>query len=124
MKALRLPKDSDAEKAARSEAIEHATILAGEVPLKVARKSVEVLELAAEISSIGNTNAVSDAGVAGSLAMAAFQSAALNVKVNASGLTDTELADRWGVELQKLEASSDEYITEIRRQLSERAEIN
>jgi glutamate formiminotransferase/formiminotetrahydrofolate cyclodeaminase len=124
MKALRMPKESDAEKAARAEAIEHATIQAGEVPLMVTKKSVEVLQLAAELSSIGNTNALSDAGVAGNLAMAAVQSAALNVKVNAGGLIDTELADRWGVELQKLETSSDEYMTEIRGQLSERAEIN
>ena len=121
MKALRMPKDSDSE---RAKAIEHATIQAGEVPLMVAKKSVEVLQLAAELSSIGNANALSDAGVAGNLALAAVQSAALNVKVNAGGLTDTELADRWGVELQKLETSSDEYMTEIRRQLSERAEIN
>jgi glutamate formiminotransferase/formiminotetrahydrofolate cyclodeaminase len=124
MKALRMSKESEAEKAARAEAIEHATIQAGEVPLMVTKKSVEVLQLAAELSSIGNTNALSDAGVAGNLAMAAVQSAALNVKVNAGGLIDTELADRWGVELQKLETSSDEYMTEIRGQLSERAEIN
>jgi glutamate formiminotransferase/formiminotetrahydrofolate cyclodeaminase len=124
MKALRMPKDSEAEKAARAETLEQATIQAGEVPLRVTKKSAEVLELAAEISSIGNTNALSDAGVAGNLAMAAVQSAGLNVKVNAVGLIDTELADRWGVELQKLETSSDEYMTEIRRQLRERAQID
>jgi glutamate formiminotransferase/formiminotetrahydrofolate cyclodeaminase len=124
MVALRMPKDSEAERAARAEAIEHATIQASEVPLEVAKKSVEVLRLAAELCSIGNTNALSDAGVAGNLAIAAVQSAALNVKVNAGGLTNTELADRWGVDLRKLETSSDEYMTEIRRQLSERAEIN
>ncbi len=62
--------------------------------------------------------------VAGNLAMAAVQSAALNVKVNAAGLADTELADRWGVELLRLETSSDEYMTEIRRQLSKRAQID
>jgi glutamate formiminotransferase/formiminotetrahydrofolate cyclodeaminase len=124
MKAFRMPKDSDAEKAARGESIELSTIQAGEVPLKVAKKSVEVLKLAAELSSIGNTNALSDTGVAGNLAVAAFQSAALNVKVNASGLSDSDLADRWREELQKLEGFSDEQMTEIRRQLRERADIN
>jgi glutamate formiminotransferase/formiminotetrahydrofolate cyclodeaminase len=124
MKAFRMPKDSDAEKAAREESIELSTIQAGEVPLKVAKKSVEVLKLAAELSSIGNTNALSDTGVAGNLAVAAFQSAALNVKVNASGLSDSDLADRWREELQKLEGFSDEQMTEIRRQLRERADIN
>ncbi|MFQ5922199.1 MAG: glutamate formimidoyltransferase [Anaerolineales bacterium] len=124
IKALRMPKDSDGEVAARTEALERATIQAGEVPLKVAKNSAEVLELAAEISAIGNTNALSDAGVAGSLAMAAIQSAVLNVKVNAGGLADKELADRWQAELQKLEGFAEEKLTEIRRQLRERAKIN
>ncbi len=123
MKALRMSKDSDAEKAARLEALERATIQAGEVPLTVAKKSAEVLELAAEISSIGNTNALSDAGVAGSLAIAAIQSAALNVKVNGSGLADKDLASRWLKELSELERSSEEKLEEIRHQLRERAEI-
>ena len=124
IKALRMPKDSEAEKSARFGAIEHATIQAGEIPLKVAKKSAEVLELAAKISSIGNTNALSDVGVAGNLAIAALQSAALNVKVNASGLTDGELVERWRDELEKLEDFSDEQLTEIRRQLKDRAEID
>ncbi|MCZ6530404.1 MAG: glutamate formimidoyltransferase [Chloroflexi bacterium] len=124
IRALRLPKDSDDEKAARGEALERATIQAGEVPLKVAKSSAEVLELAAEISAIGNANALSDAGVAGNLAMAAIQSAGLNVKVNAGGLADQELADRWRAKLHRLEVFTEEKLGEIRQQLRERAEIN
>jgi len=124
IRALRLPKDSDDEKAARGEALERATIQAGEVPLKVAKSSAEVLELAAEISAIGNANALSDAGVAGNLAMAAIQSAGLNVKVNAGGLADQELADRWRAKLHGLEVFTEEKLGEIRQQLRERAEIN
>ncbi len=123
MRALRMSKDSDADKAARVEALERATIQAGEVPLMVAKQSAEVLELAAEISAIGNTNALSDAGVAGSLAIAAIQSAALNVKVNGSGLADKDLASRWQKELSELERSSEEKLNEIQRQLKERAQI-
>ena len=124
MMALRMSKDSDVEKAARAEALEHATIAAGEVPMMVAKKSAEVLELAAEISAIGNTNALSDAGVAGSLAIAAIQSAALNVKVNGSGLADKDLASRWLKELTELGGNSEEKVKEIHRQLQERAQIS
>ncbi|GMR11674.1 MAG: hypothetical protein BMS9Abin28_2511 [Anaerolineae bacterium] len=124
IEALRMPKDSDEEKAARGEALERATIHAGEVPLRVARKSAEVLELAAEISAIGNANALGDAGVAGYLAMAAIQSAGLNVKVNADGLADQELAGSWQVELQRIEVIAEEKLTEIRKQLREQVEIN
>ena len=123
MKARRMSKDSDAAKAARAKALEHAMIQAGELPLMVAKQSAEVLELAAKISAIGNTNALSDAGVAGSLAIAAIQSAALNVKVNRSGLADKDLADRWRKELRLLEEISEEKLQEIRRQLKERAQI-
>ncbi|MFQ5942582.1 MAG: glutamate formimidoyltransferase [Anaerolineales bacterium] len=123
MAALRLPKETDDEKASRAEALEEATVLAGEVPLQVARSSGDVLELAAEISEIGNKNAVSDAGVAGNLAIAAIQSAGLNVKANASGLKDKKLAKRWQEDYQKLEELAGEVLAEIRLQLSERADI-
>ena len=123
MRALRMSKESDAEKASRTQALEHATIQAGEVPLAVAQKSAEVLVLAAEIAAIGNTNALSDAGVAGSLAIAAIQSATLNVKVNGSGLADKDLASRWLKELNELERISEEKLKEIHRQLQERAQI-
>jgi len=123
MRALRMSKESEAEKAARAEALEHATIQAGEVPLMVANNSSEVLELTAKISAIGNTNALSDAGVAGNLAIAAIQSAALNVKVNGTGLADKDLAERWLKELDRLEATSAENLEKIRHQLRERAQI-
>jgi glutamate formiminotransferase/formiminotetrahydrofolate cyclodeaminase len=123
MAALRMPNESDAEKVSRTEALERATILAGEIPLGVAKSAAQVLKLTAEISAIGNINALSDAGVAGNLAAAAIVSAGLNVKVNAIGLSDRELAVRWQDELREFEESAEMQIEEIRRQLRERAEI-
>ena len=93
------------------------------MPLKVAKSSAEVLELAAEISAIGNTNALSDVGVAGTLAMAAIRSAGLNVKVNAGGLRNRELADQWQEKYKKLEEFAGEKLTALRLQLGERAGI-
>ncbi len=123
MKALSMPRDTSEETAARAEALELATVRASDVPLQVARSSAEVLGLAAEILAIGNRNALSDAGVAGRLAMAAVLSASLNVKANASGLTDRKLAARWLEELRKLEDLSEEKRVEIRGLLKDRAEI-
>src|SRR5690606_19484485 len=68
MAALRLPKDTDAQQAARAEAIEVATIRAAEVPLEAARLATRVIELAAELAETGNSNAVSDCGSGGALA--------------------------------------------------------
>ncbi|MEW5987594.1 MAG: glutamate formimidoyltransferase [Chloroflexota bacterium] len=89
--------------AARDQAIEEATIGAGEVPLQVARLSREAARLAQVITRIGNVNAVTDAAAAGVMARAAVQIAALNVKTNAKGLLNRELAQRWLDEVTALE---------------------
>jgi glutamate formiminotransferase/formiminotetrahydrofolate cyclodeaminase len=47
-----------------------------------------VAELAAQVATKGNTNAVSDAGVAGLLAEAACRGAAYNVRINIAALED------------------------------------
>ncbi|MCK5052971.1 MAG: cyclodeaminase/cyclohydrolase family protein, partial [Anaerolineales bacterium] len=103
MAALRMPKQSEGEKAARKEAIERATHLAAEVPLQVCRDAVEVLSLAAEVAEKGNQNALSDAGSAGAMANACLQAAALNVKINAGSVSDRKAAQTWLDELANLE---------------------
>ncbi|MGH2482837.1 MAG: cyclodeaminase/cyclohydrolase family protein [Candidatus Limnocylindria bacterium] len=83
-----LPRDSDGERAARKAAIGEASVAATKVPLRVARLAAEVLDLAASIASIGNRNAVSDAGAAALLAAAAARGAALNVRINLPSLPE------------------------------------
>ena len=92
MKARRMPRNTEEEKAKRAEAILAATRIAAEVPLHTAERAVEVMELAHEIASIGNTNAITDAGTAAALARAAVIGASLNVRINASGLPEDEAA--------------------------------
>ncbi|KAA3665229.1 MAG: glutamate formimidoyltransferase [Chloroflexi bacterium] len=89
--------------AAKTAAIEKATIGAGNVPLRVAQMSRGVALLAQNIAEIGNTNAVTDAAAAAIMARAAVQAAALNVKVNAVGLKDKSLATDWKKEVEALE---------------------
>jgi len=101
--ATRLPKATEAEKAARQTAIEQATIQAAAVPLEVARQAAQVLELAAEAAETGNANAVSDALSAAALAHAGLKAAAANVRVNAAGLQDASAAKPWLKELGELE---------------------
>jgi glutamate formiminotransferase / formiminotetrahydrofolate cyclodeaminase len=91
---------SESEKAA---AVEKATIHAGEVPLQVARLSADAAELAQQIVAIGNTNAATDAAAGGLMARTAVQIAAMNVKINATGLQDKVLVGRWYAELAELE---------------------
>jgi len=79
VRARRLPRENDGQRAERAAAVRAATLEATRVPLTTA---VEVAELAAAIAPIGNPNAVSDAGVAAHLAGAAVHGALLNVRIN------------------------------------------
>lgn len=89
----------------KEEAIEKATIHAGEVPLKVARLSLAAADLAHQITTIGNVNAVTDAAAAVIMAKAAVQTAALNVKINAKSLQEKDLAQNWYQSVHELEAT-------------------
>ena len=58
------------------------------MPLDTARLCAEVVELAEAVATRGNTNAVSDAGVAALLADAACRGASYNVRINVAALHD------------------------------------
>ena len=92
MDALGLPKGTAEEKAARAAALEEATLYAASVPLKTMEASLKALPLALEMASKGNPASASDAGVAALAALAAIRGAALNVRINAAGLTDKSAA--------------------------------
>ncbi len=84
----KMPKNTDAEKAARTAKMQDALKKACHVPFEIGLKSLEVAKLAERAAEIGNVAAVSDAGVAVLLAQACAQSAALNVKINVNSIKD------------------------------------
>lgn len=88
MDAFGLPKGTDAEKAARKEAIQAATKNAIEVPLKVMELSCQSFDVIKAMAETGNPNSASDAGVGALCARSAVYGAYLNVKINASGYDD------------------------------------
>ena len=91
MEAFRLPKDDPV----RAAAIQTAMVQAADVPLNVARCSLEAMRLAEQVARQGNQNAASDAAVAALAGLAAVEGAALNVRVNAASLDDSTLAARY-----------------------------
>lgn len=90
MDALKMPKATDEDKAARKSAMHAATIGAIEVPLKVMKVSLDSMNMLKEMAENGNPNSVSDAGVGALCARTAVEGAALNVKINCSGFDDKE----------------------------------
>ena len=94
--AMKLPRDTDAQKKERTRVMQAALKGAADVPLKVAEAAAAVARLSLPAAEQGNPNAVSDAGVAVVLADAAAQSAALNVKINLAWIEDdTFKRDAW-----------------------------
>jgi glutamate formiminotransferase/formiminotetrahydrofolate cyclodeaminase len=85
--AYKLPSEGDAA-AAREEAIQAALVKAAQVPLETARACRDVARLAATCAAKGNTNTVSDSGVAALLAEAGCRGAAYNVRINVASMTD------------------------------------
>lgn len=92
MAAYGLPKDTDEQKAARSAAIQEGLKKATDAPLACARACADVIALSRVAAEKGNTNVVSDAGVAALAAVAALRSAALNVDINVPSIKDADFA--------------------------------
>ena len=90
MDAFSLPKGTDEEKTARTQAIQDATKYAIEIPFRVMKRSYESMEIIRAMAETGNPNSVSDAGVGALAARSAVLGAWLNVKINAGGLHDKE----------------------------------
>jgi len=88
--ARRLPRDSDEQKAARTEAMDRAARNAAEVPMRTARAAARLLSRAPLVAEKGNPNAASDAGVAALLLAAAAEGALLNVGINLGSISDPE----------------------------------
>lgn len=102
MAVFAMPKTTEEEKAARSAALQSATLYATQVPLKTMKAALRVFEIVKAMAEIGNPNSVSDAGVGALAARSAVLGAQLNVKINAAGLKDRATADALTSEAQAI----------------------
>ncbi|MGZ8190677.1 MAG: methenyltetrahydrofolate cyclohydrolase [Methylococcaceae bacterium] len=108
-----LPKATDAEKAARSDAIQNVLKEATEVPLACAHACAEAIELSRIAANKGSLGVISDAGAAAMSAYGGIKSAALNVYINTGSLKDKAFADAKLVELEAILKGTDSAVEEI-----------
>ncbi|MBX3294170.1 MAG: glutamate formimidoyltransferase [Acidobacteria bacterium] len=116
MAAFGLPKGTEEEKAARSEAIQAATWYATEVPFRTMERALESFEVIRAMAEHGNPNSVTDAGVGALCARSAVIGAFLNVKINAAGLKDKEFAAEMlarGADIERRAIEQEAEIMEI-----------
>jgi formiminotetrahydrofolate cyclodeaminase len=92
--AYGLPKNTDAEKAARTQSIQKALVLAMAVPAETIDVAMQGLEVAAAFASKSNKNLASDVLVGSGCLVAAVEGARANVRINAVSLADAELAKK------------------------------
>ena len=119
MDALGLPKKTDAEKAARKQAIEAATKCAIEAPFRTLEKSFEVFDICNAMIEFGNPNSVTDAGVGALCARAAIIGAYFNVKINTANMDDK-------IYVENILAKAAEYVkkaNELENQLTQKVEL-
>ncbi|MBS1746595.1 MAG: glutamate formimidoyltransferase [Bacteroidetes bacterium] len=93
MAAFGLPKSSDEEKRARTQAIQDATKLAIEIPFRVMNIAYESMEVIHAMAATGNPNSISDAGVGALCARSAVMGAFMNVRINAASYNDKNFVE-------------------------------
>lgn len=116
MAALKMPKETDDEKATRKAVLQLALVDAATVPLAVMEMCVGVIKLARPVAEHGNVNAVSDAGVAALVGRAGVHAAGLNVLINLGGIRAPEhqaFAEKARAAIDELGSEADRGCEEI-----------
>ncbi len=113
MKAYKLPKETDEEKAHRAQLIQDGMKYAASVPLEVAEKTAVLFDDIAFLVKSGNANAQTDALVAAMMARTAILSALYNVKINLGSIKDESYVDAMKIRVKALEKLANQREAEI-----------
>lgn len=103
MAGIKMPKETEEEKAARREAMQNGLKAAAQVPLSVAEAALKIFPIAEAVVKRGNTNAVTDGLVAAMMARTAVIGAGLNVKINLGSIKDEAFTAELAAKVKSLE---------------------
>jgi glutamate formiminotransferase/formiminotetrahydrofolate cyclodeaminase len=120
--AYRMPKETDQERSARSDAIQRAMGDAAAVPLDVARRSAGLVGLAHELTESGNATAASDGAAAGQLLRASVEGALCNVEINVGSIKDPGVVETLRAEVSRIRRSTAERMAALDQAFHRRIE--
>ncbi len=112
--AMKLPRDTDDEKAARTSALQAAARIASDVPLQCIEACADLVAVAEALAGRSNVNASSDLNVASLLGEAAARGAAANVLVNLPSVGDAEFVDEVTARVDALLHAVERSVAETR----------
>lgn len=102
IEAYRMPKSDEQERTARSKAIQQGLKEAAAVPMAVAEKAYEVMDMIETSVEKGNRQAVTDGAVAAMMARNAVLAALYNVEINLTSIKDSEYTEEMNSRVGKL----------------------
>jgi formiminotetrahydrofolate cyclodeaminase len=117
VRAYRLPKATEQEKEARTDAIQAALHGATEVPMDVMRACQAAVREGVGVARSGNPSAASDVGVAFELLNAALHGAAANATINLGSIQDAGFSAGAEAEVKRLTRAMEVALTEARQAL-------
>ncbi len=120
MAALRMPRGTERERAARAEAIRRGYEEAAAVPLETAERAVALMELAHEVTRKGNRHAASDGLSAAVMLHAAAACATANVEIDAASLREGAAAERLRASVAAVRAEAAALLDATERAFAER----
>jgi len=101
LEAIRMAKDTEAQRAERSRALQEGYKVATRVPLSTVQQCRDALRLCAEMAPMADPEMVSDVGTGALMAHAGAQAAAYNVRINLRHIRDAG----FGAEMREAIAS-------------------
>ena len=111
---FKMPRTTDQERIARTQAIQAALSSAALVPLEVVELAAQLVQYCQRIAEIGNKNVLSDIATATSLASGAGNGASWMVRTNLHSMKDEQqlemLSGRLSVALNTITAGSEQVV--------------
>ena len=118
MKAFKLPKETDEEKAARSAAIQTGYKKAIDTPMETGKRCIEVLESASPVAEKGNRNSITDVGVGADMAAAGLVGAVMNVRINLGSIKDKDYVEEKENAVRDMITRKDDLLSRIHKEVN------